>query len=82
MDDTFDIPVIYKNKQLIFNAKLLQSGYSYKFEVDLNGSNVLFEPDEERNFRAIIDPSIEHGRNKINIELIKLIVKALVAIIG
>lgn len=59
MDDTFDLPVTYKNRELIFNAKLSQFGYSYKFEVGVNGITVLFEPDEERNFRAIIDPSTD-----------------------
>lgn len=81
MDDTFDIPVTYKNQELIFNSKLLQSGYSYKFEVDVNGNSVLFEPDEERNFRAIIDPSINHGHNKIDVELIKLIAESLASIL-
>lgn len=82
MDDTFEILVTHNNKELIFKAKLLQSGYSYKFEMDVNAITVLFEPDEERNFRAIIHPSTKQGNSKIDIELIKLIVKALVAIIG
>ena len=49
-----EVPVTYKNQELIFNAKFLQLGYSYKFEVDVNGI-IFFEPDEERNVRAIID---------------------------
>lgn len=45
--DTIEVPVTYKNKNLIFNADFLQTGYSYKFEVDVNGVKVYFEPDEE-----------------------------------
>ena len=81
MDDTIEIPVNYKNKDLIFEAKFLQFGYAYKFEIDVNGTTVFFEPDEERNFRAIVDPSIENERMKIDKELIQLIAESLQAIL-
>ena len=59
MDYDLEVPVIYKNQELIFYAKFIQFGYSYKFEVDVNGAIIFFEPDEEKNFKAIIDPSID-----------------------
>jgi hypothetical protein len=62
---------------LIFNAKFIQFGYSYKFEVDVNGIIVFFEPDEERNFRAIIAPMNDHAYHNIEKELIQLIAEAL-----
>jgi hypothetical protein len=77
MNDDLEIPVNYKNRELIFIAKFIQFGYSYKFEVDVNGIAVFFEPDEERNFRAIIDPSIDNGNRKIDRELIELIMESL-----
>ncbi len=57
MDEDFDIPVLYNNKEIAFKTKLLKFGYSYRFEVDIYGNPVIFEPDEERNLRAIIAPS-------------------------
>ena len=81
MDDDLEVPVTCKNQELIFYAKFIQFGYSYKFEVDVNGIIVFFEPDEERNFRAIIDPSIDHGNHKIDKELIQLVAEALVAML-
>ena len=81
MDDTIEILVNYKNKELIFEAKFLQFGYSYKFEIDVNGTTVFFEPDEERNFRAILDPLIEIRHNKIDLELIQAIAESLQAIL-
>ena len=81
MDYDLEVPVTYKNQELIFNAKFIQFGYSYKFEVDVNGILVSFEPDEERNFRAIIDPSIDHGNHKIDKELIQWIAAALAAML-
>ena len=77
MDYDLEVPVTYKNQELIFNAKFIQFGYSYKFDVDVNGILVSFEPDEERNFRAIIDPTIDHANHKIDKELIQLIAEAL-----
>ena len=81
MDDTIEIPVNYKNKDLIFEAKFLQLGYSYKFEIDVNGTTVFLEPDEERNFRAIVVPSIEHRHNNVDKELIQAIAESLEAIL-
>ena len=81
MDYDLEVPVTYKNQELIFNAKFIQFGYSYKFEVDVNGVIVFFEPDEEKNFRAIIDPSVGPGNHKIDKELIQLIAEALVEIL-
>ena len=78
MDYDLEVPVTYKNQELIFYAKFIQFGYSYKFEVDVNSILVFFEPDEERNFRAMIDPTIDHVNHKIDKELIQLIAGTLV----
>jgi hypothetical protein len=45
MDYDLEVSVTYKNQGLIFNAKFIQFGYSYKFEVDVNGIMIFFEPD-------------------------------------
>ena len=58
MDEEFEIPVVYKNQQLFFKARLLQLGlYTHKIRVDVYGTEVFFEVDEERNYRAYIDPT-------------------------
>lgn len=54
MDEAFDLPVLYNNRQINFPAQLLAYGYSYKIEVDIAGTKVYFEPDEERNWRALV----------------------------
>ena len=81
MDYDLEVPVTYKNQELIFYAKFIQFGYPYKFEVDVNGIIVFFEPDEERNFKAILDPSIDQGNHKIDKELIQLIAETLMIIL-
>ncbi|MBD0298586.1 MAG: hypothetical protein ICV84_25860, partial [Flavisolibacter sp.] len=56
MDEPFKLPVTYKGKELLFPAHLLQLGYTHKFQVQVNGYEVFFEPDEERNYRAVVSP--------------------------
>ena len=77
MDNDFEVSVTYKNQEIRFPATFIPFGYSYKFEVDVNGITVFFEPDEERSFRAIVDPSMENAHHKMNVELIQLIAETL-----
>lgn len=55
MNEPFDLPVTYNGKERLFPARLLQLGYTHRFQVDVYGTEVLFEPDEERRYRAIAD---------------------------
>ena len=45
--------------------------YTYRFQVQLNDKEIYFEPDEERNLRAIVPAGIELNRQQI--ELLSLI---------
>jgi hypothetical protein len=63
MDEEFEIPVFYKNQRLSFTARLLNYGTSYKIEVIIDKMRLLFEPDEERNWRGVI-PYEEVGSTK------------------
>lgn len=80
MNETFNLPVQFKGQDLNFPSKLLMFGYSYKIAVDINGTEVLFERDEERNYRAIVDLE-KLKSDKINIELLKAIAEAIEALI-
>ena len=56
MNDTFDLPVLYKGEELLFPAQLRQLGYVQRFEVHVGDDLVYFERDEEGSYRALIDP--------------------------
>jgi hypothetical protein len=80
MNEDFEIPVHFRGKDLSYTARLLQYGYSYKIEVDLPEGSVLFEPDEERNWRVMIEgDKIEKGRQPER-ELLQALVESLEAI--
>ncbi|HEY4061187.1 MAG TPA: hypothetical protein VGM30_04765 [Puia sp.] len=56
MDEPFLIAVDYKGKQLEFEARLQVLGYTHRFWVGVDAVEVVFERDEEGNYRAIIPP--------------------------
>jgi hypothetical protein len=77
MEDSFEIPVMYQGEELEFTSKLLLQGYTFKILVDVNGNEVMFEPDEERNFRAMINPETTDHSKSFDVELLKAIANAL-----
>lgn len=76
MDGEFDLPVSFKGDELLFKAQLIQFGYSYRIEVDVNGVLVSFEKDDEGSWRALIQPE-QVERNKIDRILLQSIVESL-----
>lgn len=54
MNETFDIPLAYNGRALMLPAKLLILGYTHKIQVTVDGNEIFFEPDEERNYRAVL----------------------------
>lgn len=57
MDEGFTIEVTYQGNEYSFEARLITIGYTHKFVVVINGIEVNYEPDEERNYRAIVNVS-------------------------
>lgn len=71
MEEFFDLPVEYRSEQLMLKTSLLVTGYTHKFNVEVDGQNIIYEPDEERNYRAVLpyDDILEH--KNIDVELLK-----------
>jgi hypothetical protein len=81
MDELFELPVFYKVKELLFPTRLHQLGYTHRFVVDVYGQEVFFEPDEERNYRALVDSEQLEGNKKIDVELLKTIAERIEAVL-
>jgi len=71
MDEEFELPVDFKGEQLLLKASLIVTGYTHKFSVIVNGQTVIFEPDEERNYRAVLSYDDISKKRNIEIELLK-----------
>ena len=80
MEDRFELPVTFNNKEYNFPALLLQYGYTVKLEVEIEETKVLFEPDEERNWRAVISYEDVQANKKLNSELLKSVAEAIEAL--
>ena len=77
MDELFQIPVVYKGSERMYDARLLQKGYTHQFEVQVGEHTVYFEPDEERNYRAMLHPEEPDGSKPADIGLLKAIAEAI-----
>jgi hypothetical protein len=78
MDDVYEIPVQYKGEELLVPAHLMVTGYTHKFRVEVSGQEILFEPDEERNYRALLDTELCNSA-KIDIDFLQAIAAGLEA---
>ena len=74
--DTIEIPVTYKNKELCFQAQVVRFGYVNHIVVDINGTEVTIERDEEGNFRALSDPGTME-QSKVDVGLVREIIGVL-----
>ena len=81
MEEEFELPVKYKGEEQMLNAKLIVTGYKHKFCVDVNGQNIIFEPDEERNYRAILNYAEIRNNKIIDIDLLKRIAETIEEIV-
>ncbi|HXS37963.1 MAG TPA: hypothetical protein VN721_14765 [Flavipsychrobacter sp.] len=73
MDELFVLPITYKGEEREFEVRISKQGYTYKIFVLIDTVEVTLEKDEERNYRAVMDKT-DIGANKIDIELVKVIV--------
>jgi len=76
MEESFTLDVEYKGEIVEFEGRLMLSGYLHKIEMDVNGSKVLFEPDEERNYRALVSME-EAEASRLDISMLKAIANRL-----
>ena len=74
--NTLELPVIYKNKEPSFKAHVVRFGYVNHIVVDLGGSQITIERDEEGSYRALGDTEKIEGP-KVDVDLIKAVVSVL-----
>lgn len=73
MEDGFSIDVEYRGAKMSFDVALSSTGYTHKFQVIIDGIEVIYEPDEERNYRAVVSPDAAHNLKDKDKELIQLV---------
>lgn len=82
MEDEFTLTIDYKGEPRHFNAKLLVQGYTHKFCVTVNETEIFFEPDEEGQYRAIKMPCQQEQQfGKMDASLLQAIAQKIEAIV-
>lgn len=56
MPEQFNILVNYKNEEKDFEITIVMLGYSYQLDIKVDEQNLVFKPDENREFRLIKMP--------------------------
>jgi hypothetical protein len=82
MSDQFDLPITHDGKELLFPAELLPMGYTHKIRVTIGEADLLFEPDEERNYRAVVADADRDQINRLDTSLLRTICQALDELFG
>jgi len=77
MEEEFELPVVYKGQELILKASLIATGYTHKFSVEVDEQIIVFEPDEQRNYRAILSYGDLDKKNNVDVELLKRIAEVI-----
>ncbi len=80
--DIFELPVDYNGKELVFPAELLPMGFTHKIKVTVEGVDILFEPDEERNYRAMAIDTERVNMEKLDKNLLQVICLTLDQLFG
>ena len=80
-DNALEIPVTYKGEEFSFPAQLIMSGYTHKIQVEVGDQLIMFEPDEERNYRAILDAALLDKGTKVDVGLLQAIAAVIESVV-
>lgn len=59
--DEFVLPINHKNEELELQVRMYAYGYTFRVEVLVGETIVIFEPDEEGSYRALADKAMDVG---------------------
>lgn len=82
MPETFELPIWYKEKELLLPAELQAWFTSHRIIVFIEDFPFTFEPDEERNYRAVVSMDDRAKAAKIDQNLLQAVVETLHDLFG
>ena len=77
MEEIFEIPVLYKGKELYFPAEVIRYGYVHRILINVDGQLIYLEKDEEGNYRAIVDEKNTKELDRVLVQAIVLSIEAI-----
>ena len=82
MDQEFEIPLTYRNQQLLVPAQLRVQGYTYRIEAMVEGVTLYFERDDSGDFRAIVPAETPADAKLPETALVQAVTEALASLLG
>jgi hypothetical protein len=77
MNDSTLLPVNYNNKTYQFPIRIVNFGYVAKIEIEIDETKVLFERDDEHNWRAGLSYEDTQAGKKIDGGLLQAIAEVI-----
>lgn len=77
MEHSFELPVTYKNAELLLPGRLVAFTYSYKFYIMVNDIELIFERDDNGAFRVVKQENLPVNYHDIDRGLIAAIIDVL-----
>lgn len=53
MEHFFSLPIVYNGAEIEYKARLVTFGYSYKFYIMVDKTELVIEKDDEGNYRVL-----------------------------
>lgn len=82
MTDPILITVPYQSTEKEFEIQLELTGYTYRIKVIVNEVTVFFEPDEEKQYRAIVPYEHAEAGKKLDPGLLQAIAETLGSVLS
>jgi hypothetical protein len=73
MEDPFVLEVDHNGKKIELETRFIRLGYTWKFSVMIDETEVLFERDESGSFRAVIPEGIYEKKGSMDVSLLQKI---------
>jgi hypothetical protein len=80
MEDGLELPVTYKGQELLFPLKVVPQGYVYRFVVQIDDLEVVYEKDDAGEYRAVIAKPDEYKGKLPEKELLEAICEVIVSL--
>jgi hypothetical protein len=75
--DELVLPLTYKGKEIELPVKIYPYGYIHRVEIAIEDTVIIFEPDEEGSYRALVTPEQMENSKMLSADLLMIIAGAL-----
>lgn len=79
--EKFELPLWFNGQEMLLPAEFQPWGYSHRITVMIGDLAVVFEPDEERNYRALIVDA-GNGMPAVKTEMLQCVSETLTELFG